>query len=303
MCTTTEDDNTRKHQVGQPTVALTDTNRMCGDNSIKTVMCDASNNISLPHRGYAGVKVYSRFELLSWFVDHTFANPYAGVSNDSTSDGNVGSNNNVTQNQGSHTHINHEKLPIDYTSTAAILKQVEQGKGNACMRKVKEEKLKDKCLNLKRCIAQQCKVFGFLAITNLKRTKINTNSKPNHVLTAEQNVHIHKRVRETGRYNFEEAKIQLPSKINFDLLEQFSSDYWDYLLKSFLGFGFPLDFPRNKESHLLSTNMSPASARDHPEHIDTYLNTEIEHNAIRGPYKDPPAGRIPMCPRSCLRRR
>ena len=87
---------------------------------------------------------------------------------------------------------------------------------------------------------------------------------------------MHKQVRKTGRYNFEEAKIQLPSNINFDLLEQLSSDYWDYQLKSFFKFGFPLDFPRDKESQLLTTDISHASARDHPQHIDTYLKTEIE---------------------------
>ena len=98
------------------TIALTDTNCLCGDYSIKNVMRNTNNNFSLPHIGYAGVKVCNRFEQLSWFVDDAFANPYAA------SDGNVGSNNNDIQKQDSHTKINHEKLSIDYTSTAAILK-------------------------------------------------------------------------------------------------------------------------------------------------------------------------------------
>ena len=143
-----------------------------------------------------------------------------------------------------------------------------------------------------KCIDQQNTVFSFLPITDVKRTKMNTSLKPNNVLIAEKFdlVHIYKQVRETGRYNFEEAKIQLPSKINFNLLEQLSADYWDYQLKSFLKFSFPLDFPRDKESQLLTTDTSHASARDHPEHVDTYLNTEIKHNAIKGPYKNPPNG-------------
>ena len=116
--------------------------------------------------------------------------------------------------------------------------------------------------------------------------------KTNHVLTAEKfdPIRVHKQVRETGKHNFEEAKIQLPSKINFDPLDKLSSDYWDYQLNSFLKFGFPLDFPRDKESQLLTTDTSHASARDHPQHIDTYLRVEMEHNAIKGPYKDPPYG-------------
>ena len=45
--------------------------------------------------------------------------------------------------------INNEGESINYTSTAAILKQVEKGKGNACMRKVAIEKIKDKCSDMK----------------------------------------------------------------------------------------------------------------------------------------------------------
>ena len=46
------------------------------------------------------------------------------------------------------------------------------------------------------------------------------------------------------------------------------------------------------------------SARDYPEHIDTYLNTEIKHNAIKGPYKDPSYEKhTHVCPLSCLEKR
>ena len=121
---------------------------------------------------------------------------------------------------------------------------------------------------------------------------MSTSLKPNYVLTAENfdPMWVHKQVRKTGKYNFEEAKIQLPSKINFDLLDELSSDYWDYQLNSFLKFGFPLDFPKDKESQLSATDTSHASARDHLRHIEAYLRTEMEHNAITGPYKDPPYG-------------
>ena len=140
-----------------------------------------------------------------------------------------------------------------------------------------------------KCIDQQNTAFSFLPITDVKRTKMNTGLKPNNVLITEKFdlVRIYKQVRETGRHNFEEAKIQLPSKINFNLLEQLRADYWDYQLKSFIKFGFPRDFPRDKESQLLTTDTSHSSARDHLEHADTYLNTEIEHIAIKGPYKNP----------------
>ena len=66
---------------------------------------------------------------------------------------------------------------------------------------------------------QQNTVFGFLPITNLKRIKMSTSLKPNYVLTAGNfdPMWVHKQVRKTGKYNFEEAKIQLPS-VQFRLL-------------------------------------------------------------------------------------
>ena len=153
----------------------------------------------------------------------------------------MNSSKSTTKNSDLDTKTNNDSASIDYTRTTAILKQVEKGKGNACMRKVEVEKIKDKCLDLKKCIQQQSMVFGFLSITNLKRTKINTINpiRSSHRKKFDP-VYIHKQVRETGRYNFEEAKIQLPSKMNFDLLEQLSSDFWDYQLSSFLKFGYPL---------------------------------------------------------------
>ena len=64
----------------------------------------------------------------------------------------------------------------------------------------------------------------------------------------------------TGRYNYEELKIQLPSNIKFDLLDEISKDYSDYQLTLFLKFGFPLDFPKDKENQLQASKENHASA-------------------------------------------
>ena len=118
------------------------------------------------------------------------------------------------------------------------------------------------------------------------------NAKPNVILNIEQfdPIKVHERVRSTGKYNYEEAKIQLPSRINFELLTELSEDYWDYQLPLFLRFGFPLDFPKNKENDLQTTDENHASAVRYGSHIDTYLATERKLKAITGPYKDPPYG-------------
>ena len=61
-------------------------------------------------------------------------------------------------------------------------------------------------------------------------------------------------------------------------------------LPMFLKFGFPLDFPKNEECNLKSTEESHSSAIQYREHVDMYLSDEIGHQAIAGPYDQPPYG-------------
>ena len=180
---------------------------------------------------------------------------------------------------------------VDVKNTAHIVKATLQG--SKCIRNVIVTNINDKCIDLKKCLAQQDTPLGFLSISNLKRLAIASSLKPNKVLSDKEfdPVSCHKEVKATGVHNFQKAKIQLPSKINFQLLEDMSQDYWDYQLPYFLKFGFPLDFPHEKSSCLNSTEDSHASAKNFPSHVQTYLDTEIEHKAIFGPYKDPPYGK------------
>ena len=122
---------------------------------------------------------------------------------------------------------------IDVTSTNSITKAVMDG--SKCLRHVIVSNIKDKCIDLKNCIRQQSTPMGFLPITNLKRLNIASSLKPN-VIVQDRDfdpVAVHKVVRATGKFNFEGAKVQLPSKINFPLLEYLAKDYWDYQLPYF----------------------------------------------------------------------
>ena len=112
--------------------------------------------------------------------------------------------------------------------------------GNNCIKKVNVLTRKNKCSDLSKCIAQQDTVLGFLPISNLKRTRINNALKPNCVLNTNtfDPIKTHQVVEATGKYNFEEARIQLPSKINFEYLETLALNYWDYQLPLFLKYGF-----------------------------------------------------------------
>ena len=180
------------------------------------------------------------------------------------------------------------KVRVDVKNTAEIVKATLQG--SKCVRNVIVTNIEDKCIDLKKCLSQQDTPLGFLPISNLKRLAIASSLKPNKVLNDSNfdPVACHKEVRATGTYNFQQAKIQLPSKINFALLEDLSSDYWDYQLLYFLKFGFPLDFPHEKETFLKSTEESHSSANKFPSHVKTYLDTESQYRAIFGPYIDPP---------------
>ena len=160
------------------------------------------------------------------------------------------------------------------------------------MRKVSVQALNNKSTDLKLCLSQQANAFGFLPITNLQRLRRGHSLRPNKVLTYHEfdPIKVHSEVKRTGSYNFQQAKIQLPSKINFKLFEQLCEGYWDYQLPYFIKFGFPLDFPHEQEIKLQSTENSHNSTVNFPSHVDTYIKTEAKHAAIYGPYRDPPYG-------------
>ena len=95
-------------------------------------------------------------------------------------------------------------------------------------------------------------------------------------------------LKNTALCNFQKAKIQLPSSINFELFEKLCEGYWDYQLPYIIKFVVPLDFPVDKQSKLQSAETNHNSAVNFPSHVDSYLKTEAEHAAMYGPYRDPP---------------
>ena len=63
-------------------------------------------------------------------------------------------------------------------------------------------------------------------------------------------------------------------------------DYFDKQLCDLIEFGFPLDFDRSRQ--LESTFANHPSARNFSEHIDKYLQEELQFQAILGPFDYPP---------------
>ena len=64
------------------------------------------------------------------------------------------------------------------------------------------------------------------------------------------------------------------------------ADYWDKQLVDLLEFGFPLDFDRSFE--LQSTEENHAPGRDHAYDIECYIQEELKHEAMLGPFAQKP---------------
>ena len=130
-------------------------------------------------------------------------------------------------------------------------------------------------------MVHQANALGFLPITNLKQVNRSLSLRPKVIIIDYffDPREIHKEVRNTKFYNFEEARILLPSKINFAMFEKIAHDYWDWKLPYFVKYGFPLDFPSHNEHKLSSTGDSHTSAMKYPDHVKKYLEKEIGHRA------------------------
>ena len=89
--------------------------------------------------------------------------------------------------------------------------------------------------------------------------------------------------------NFLGARVQVNFDINLNLVDELAASYWDWQLPLFLRYGFPMDF-RGSHFDLGDGGSCYASAQEYPEHVEAYINDEIEHVAIFGPFKNKPFG-------------
>ena len=191
-----------------------------------------------------------------------------------------------TRNTNKDTHVS----VIDLCNTESVIDATKADKDY--VKRVDVNKLDYKCQDLQNCLFQQYNAFGFLPLNNLKKVGVGMSLKPNKVICKSDfsPVKVHREVRATGKYNYQEAKILLPSPINFQLFEHLAKDYWDWELPLMLKYGFPLCFPHSKEKDLKSDEINHSSAMNYPVHVETYLTTEMSHKAIYGPFQDPPYG-------------
>ena len=113
------------------------------------------------------------------------------------------------------------------------------------------------------------------------------------VATGEESVNNNAVLREifdaviaTGKYNFAQAKLRIPSGLNIPAWREALRSYSDRAIVDYLAYGWPINFDRS--SPLLSTpHNHPSAIRFEPD-IDHYITVETGHGALAGPFDGPP---------------
>ena len=101
-------------------------------------------------------------------------------------------------------------------------------------------------------------------------------------------IKIYDAVRASRQPNFIQCRIPLPHKFNIDNWRKYINDtnYQDESLLDLIQFGFPLDF--NAIDPPVSTFTNHKSARDYPDHVTEYLNTQVQNQSMLGPFDQIP---------------
>ena len=96
----------------------------------------------------------------------------------------------------------------------------------------------------------------------------------------------HERVKASGLPNFLGVRTPVNSQLKVQVWEKYLSEYWDNQVVHLLKYGFPLDF--NIDCKLYCDKQNHSSAVNYPNDIQAYLQEEISHGAILGPFSDNP---------------
>jgi len=96
-------------------------------------------------------------------------------------------------------------------------------------------------------------------------------------------------VRSTGKYNFMGSRCSLPQPLHIPLWRQELRGYHDVGLVEYLQYGWPIgytapDFPAGEGNQKANHH----SALAHPMHVDKYIQKELAHGALLGPFSAPP---------------
>ena len=98
----------------------------------------------------------------------------------------------------------------------------------------------------------------------------------------------------TGKYNFAQARLPIPSELNIPAWRDALRFYADRAIVDYLAFGWPINFDR--ASLLFSTPHNHPSADRYADHVDHYVQVEMQHGALARPFAGPPVEGLQLSP-------
>lgn len=93
-------------------------------------------------------------------------------------------------------------------------------------------------------------------------------------------------IKQTALPNYLSAKIPVSSALNIPQWEQALQNYHDSQLCDHLRYGWPVGYL--KPDPPVSIQVNHRSALEFPDHIEKFIHTELSHDALVGPFTEPP---------------
>ena len=138
------------------------------------------------------------------------------------------------------------------------------------------------CAEKSKSIAQTGGYFGFVPETSLKLYQ----GPPVYWKDIPSILQAHALVKNSGTHNYLKCRIPVNSHLNIERWAYHLRNYWDQQIVDLLHYGFPLDFVRS--GPLTSTYNNHTSALADIEHVRQYMEEELQHEGIIGPFDTVP---------------
>ena len=98
----------------------------------------------------------------------------------------------------------------------------------------------------------------------------------------------------SGRYNYASARRRVPSGLNIGAWRRCLVDYADGGITDYLAYGWPINHDR--VTPLQPTPTNHPSALNRPDDVDHYIEVEMTHQALGGPFRGPPVNGLHVSP-------
>lgn len=93
-------------------------------------------------------------------------------------------------------------------------------------------------------------------------------------------------IKQKNSPNFLGAKLTVDSALNLSKWDELLTDYHDREVVQFLRFGWPVGYEENFPPTAVGDNHQ--SGQHHLQHVKKFIQSELDHRALIGPFKNPP---------------